>query len=216
MRKWLVLGVAAILALALTGCGGGTRPVFVAQILSDQPTDGNILYDPVLDIYQVTQGPNTLFFGIDDNDPNFPEYRAFLDFPRDGSTGGDVVPANAEIVSATVEVFINQVSFAGTVPTLVYLVTYSISGLQEADFNSSPLQYPGGAFASASFDLFDFDQGNYVAIDVTLLMREAQRRGLADFQLRFLLDFTTTFGFVGIDDRPTVSLTAPLLIVEYR
>lgn len=214
MRKRLGLGIAAIFALALVGCGGEVRPVFIAQILSDQPTDGDIAFDGA--DFIIVNGPDTLFFGIDDNDPNFPEYRAFLDFPLDGSTGQDIVPADAGIVSATLEVFINRVDFAATVPTLIDLVTYPISGLTATDFDSLPLTFPGGAFASRALDFFSSDQGNYVAIDVTSLLREAQRRGLSDFQVRFLLDFSTTFGFVGIEDRPNVALTAPLLTVEYR
>jgi len=214
MRKLLGFGVAAILALTLVGCGGGSsRPAFVAEIFSDKPADGDIAFDGLN--FTITNGPDTLFFGIDDNDLNVPEYRAFLDFPLDGSTGGDVVPANAEILSGTLEVFIDQVEFAGTVPTLIDLVTYPIGGLTDADFNSSPLTFPGGAFASRSLDFLSTDQGNYVAIDVTSLLREAQRRGLSDFQVRFLLDFTTTFGFVGIEDR-NITLTAPLLTVRYR
>lgn len=217
MRKRLGLCVAAIFALALAGCGGvESRPVFIAQILSDQSTDGDIaFYDA---IFTSTNGPDTLFFGIDNNDPNFPEYRAFLDFPLDGSTGQDIVPAGAEIVSATMEVFINRVDFAAdTVPTLIDLVTYPISELTATDFDSLPLTFPGGAFAFLALDFFLSDQGNYVAIDVTSLLREAQRRGLPDFQVRFLLDFVTNpVGFVGIEDRPNIALTAPLLTVEYR
>lgn len=208
MRRSLSVGVALILVLSLSGCGGGeSRTIFVAQILSDQQADGDIAFDGAG--FTITNGPDTLFFGIDDNDPNFPEYRAFLDFPLNGSTGQDVVPASARIVSATLEVFINQVSFATVVPTLIDLVTYPITGLRGQDFNSPPL-----AFRSLEF--FGSDLGIYVAIDVTPLMVEAQRLGLADFQVRFLLDFVTNIGFVGIEDRPNISLTAPLLTVEYR
>ncbi|GAB4368835.1 MAG: hypothetical protein Kow00128_14560 [Deltaproteobacteria bacterium] len=209
MRKQIVLGVAAILALVLAGCGGGdSRPVFVAQILSDQPSDGDIAFDGVT--FTPTQGPVTLFFGIDDNDPDFPEYRAFLDFPLDGSTGQDVVPANAVIVSATLEIFIDRVNFADPVPALLDLVEYVPGSLVAADFTSVPLAF-------RSLDFFATGTGNFVAIDVTPLMREAQRRGLPDFQVRFLLDFAlSNFGFVGIEDRPNIALTAPLLTVEYR
>lgn len=215
MRKLVGIGVATILVLILAGCGGGeSRPVFVAQILSDQPADGDIAFDGAL--FTITNGPDTLFFGIDDSALNFPEYRAFLDFPLDGSTGQDVVPFNAGIVSATLEVFINRLDFAGRVPTLIDLVIYPVGGLRAEDFDSLPLTFPTGADASRSLDFFSSDLGNYVAIDVTSLMREAQRRGLSDFQVRFLLDFTANIGFVGIEDRPNITLTAPLLTVEYR
>jgi hypothetical protein len=209
MRRLLHFGVVAILALALSGCGGGdSRTSFVAQIASDQPADGDIAFDGT--IFTITNGPDTLFFGIDDNGPNFPEYRAFLDFPLDGSTGQDVVPANAAIVSATLKVFLNEVSFATVVPTLIDLVPYPVSGLRPQDFNSPPLVF-------RRLDFFRSDQGNFVAIDVTPLMQEAQRLGLSDFQVRFLLDFSVSdIGFVGIEDLPQVTITAPLLTVEYE
>jgi hypothetical protein len=145
---------------------------------------------------------------FDDLSPNLPESRAFLDFPLDGSTGGEVIPANAGIVSATLEVFINEVSFAPIVPTLLDLVSYPIIGLRVEDFDSSPL-------FSQSLDFFASDLGTIVSIDITPLMREAQRLGLMDLQVRFVLEFVTNVGFVGIEDLPSVFVTAPLLIVSY-
>ncbi len=217
MKRLLYVGITAILALFVSGCGSAdSRDVFVAQIFSDQLADGDIAFDPVLNSYTVTNGPNTIFFGIDDADPNFPEFRAFMDFPLDGSNGGDAIPLNADIRSATLEVFIDEVSFALTVPALLDLVEFSIAGLTPADFDSSPLRFPDGTDATLNFDLFSSDQGNFVLIDVTPLMRETQRLGLSDFQVRFLLDFVTNAGLVGIEDRPNITMTAPLLTVEYR
>ncbi len=201
----LIFGIVSIIA---SGGGSDPQPVFVADIFSDQPTDGDIAFDPVLQSFTITNGPGTLFFGIDDLDLNLPEYRAFLDFPLDGSTGGEVIPIDARIVSATLEVFINEVSFAPIVPTLLDLVSYPISGLRVDDFDSSPL-------LSRSLDFFRSDRLTFVSIDVTRLMREAQRLGLPDFQVRFVLDFTTDVGFVGIEDLPADPSTAPLLTVRY-
>ena len=211
MGKLFYLCILIILAPALAGCGGSTeaQPVFTAEILSDHPADGDIAFDPVLRTFTITQGPDTLFFGIDDLDPNLPEFRAFLTFALDGSTGDDVVPAAARIVSATLEVFITEVSFAPVVPTLLDLIVYPISRLRAEDFDSPPL-------LTQALDLFASDQGAFVSIDVTALMREAQRLGLPDFQVRFLLDLAVDIGFVGIENLPTVSLTAPLLTVVYR
>ena len=218
MRKPLCLAVGAILLLSLSACSGGDdRTVFVAQILSDQQADGDIAFFPFSSAYQVTNGPATLFFGIDASDPGIPEYRAFLDFPLDGATGGGVVPVGARIRAATVEVFVNEVSFAITVPTLIDLVSYPIGGLRAVDYDSPPLTYPDGLFASRTLEFFSSDQGNYVLIDVTPLLAEAQRRGLPDFQLRFLLDFVPrAAGLVGIEDLPSAAITAPLLTVEYE
>ena len=218
MKRLLYIVIIVTLALSLSGCGssGNSRDIFIAQILSDQPADGDIAFDPVLNSYFITNGPDTLFFGIDDADHNLPEYRAFLDFPLDGSSGGDVLPLDAEIVYASLEVFVDEVSFAGTIPTLLDLVIYSIAGLTQADFNSPPLRFPDGTDATLEFNFFSSDEGNYVLIDVTSLMRETQRRGLSDFQVRFILDFVTDFGFVGIQDRPNITVTAPELTVEFR
>jgi len=212
MKKFLRLGVIAVVMLSIAACGGcgDSRTIFVAQIFSDQLADGDIAFDPVLQTFTITNGPETVFFGIDDLDPNLSEYRAFLDFPLDGSNGGDIVPANAVIVSATLELFLNEVSFATAVPTFLDLVPYPVSGLSAQDFDSPPLVF-------LQLDFFRSDQGNFVTIDVTPLMREAQRLGLSDFQVRLLLDsFVSEFGFVGIEDLPSVTITAPLLTVEYE
>jgi hypothetical protein len=209
MRKISLIGIFVVVLLTLS-CGGGSdpQPVIVADIFSDQSTDGDIAFDPVLQSFTITNGPETLFFGIDDLGPNLPEYRAFLDFPLDGSTGGEVIPANALIVSATMEVFINEVSFAPIVPTLLDLVSYPITGLRVEDFDSIPL-------LTQSLDFFASDLGTIVSINITPLMREAQRIGFTDLQVRFVLDFVTNVGFVGIEDIPSVSITAPLLTVNY-
>ncbi len=215
MKRPLYILFIIMLALSLSGCGGSSN-IFIAEILSDQLVDGDIAFDPVMNSYTISDGPDTLFFGIDDADFNVPEFRAFLDFPLDGSSGGDVLPLDAEIVSATLEVFVDEVSFAGTIPTLLDLVTYSIAGLTPADFDSSPLRFPDGTDASLEFNFFSFDEGNFVLIDVTSLVRETQRRGLSDFQVRFILDFVTDTGLVGLQDRPNVTVTAPQLTVEFR
>jgi hypothetical protein len=218
MRKIWIVGLAAVLALALAGCGGGDNPrdIFTARITSDQSSDGDIAFDPVRNSYTVTRGPNTLYFGIDDADPNFPEYRAFLDFPLDGSTGGGVVPLNATIASATLKVSVVSVAFANTIPTRLQLVDFPVNGLNSSNYDSLPLTFPNGDSAYFNFNFYGTDSGIDVAIPVTSLMREVQRRGLADFKVRFLLDFVPNpFGFVGIDDHPAVLVTAPKLIVEY-
>ena len=89
MRKLSLPSILAVMLL-IVSCGDGSdpQPVIVAGIFSDQPTNGDIAFDPILKSFTITNGTGTLFFGIDDLDPNLPEYRAFLDFPLDGSTGG--------------------------------------------------------------------------------------------------------------------------------
>jgi hypothetical protein len=159
----------------------GVPGTFVVSLLSDQPTDGDIAFNPVQSSFTITQGPDTLLFGIDSASPNRPEYRAFLDFPLDGSTGGPAIPLNATILSADLIIFVNSVAFASTVPVLLDLVEYSVlSGLAPGDYSSAPL-------AVRTFNIFTSDAGRDVLIDVTSLMATAQFLGLADFQVRFLL-----------------------------
>ncbi|MBU0673987.1 MAG: hypothetical protein KJ950_05035 [Proteobacteria bacterium] len=210
MKKILFLCLLAMLMPILVGCGGGgdSWSYYEADIYSDQPIDADIAYNSTQRSYTITNGPNTLYFGIDDVDPNFPEYRAFLDFPLNGATGGAIVPVSARIDSATLELFINEVSFASVVPSFIDLISYPLSGVRVVDFDSLPLK-------TQTVNFYPSDQGAIVAIDITPLMREAQWLGLADLQLRFVLDLAVNAGFIGIDDRPNVSVTAPLLRVKY-
>ena len=210
MRKILVLGLVGVLALVLAGCGGGDgrQDTVIARTLSIQSVDGDIgLSPPPGSTYTISQATatNDVVFGIDSGAS---EFRAFLDFPLDGSNGGDAIPLNAVIVAADIEVFVNSLSFAATVPTLLDLVQYPVSGLTPADFDSAPL------LTRSLFSFLPGDVNNFVRIDITSLMVEAQRLGLSNLQLRFLLDFSASAGFVALDDGAGVR--APLLTVEYR
>lgn len=208
MRKIGILGLVGVLALVLAGCGGDDRHhTVVIQSLSDQPVDGDIGFTApaTFTISQANVARNVLY-GIDSGGT---EFRAFLDFPLDGSNGGGVVPLSATIVSADIEVFVDNVSISPTVPTLLDLVTFPVTGLDNADFNSAP------QLTRSPFNILSSDINHFVRIDVTSLMVEAQRQGVSNLQLRFLLDFVAgASGLVTIDDGPTA--TAPLLTVEFR
>jgi len=206
MRKIRVLGLVGVLALVLAGCGGGdNRSTVIAQTLSIQSVDGDIGLSG--GTYTISQAnvTNNVVFGIDAGGS---EFRAFLDFPLDGSNGGDAIPLDAAIVSADIEVFVNDLSFAASVPTLLDLVPFPVSGLTSADFDSTPL------LTRSPFDFLPGDVNNFVRIDITSLMAEAQLLGLSNLQLRFLLDFSAAAGFVELDDG--AGARAPLLTVEYR
>jgi len=151
------------------------------SIFSDQPTGGDIAYDPVRNAYTLTQGSSVLLFGVDRLDAHPPEFRAFLDFPLDGAAGGPILPLEAAVVSASLKISVAFVDFAARVPVLLDLVLYPVgSGLSAGDFAATPL-------ARVGFDVLDVDAGRDLRVDVTDLVREAQRRGLADVQLRFAL-----------------------------
>jgi hypothetical protein len=211
MRKLRVLAVLGVLGLFLPSCGGDEFiPSFFVEILSDPGADGDIGFfpDPPPDgSYTISQAEDTgnVLFGVDVDGT---EFRAFLDFALDGSTGGGVVPFGATILSADVDLLVNDVALASAVPTLIDLVPFPITGLTITDFDSLPIA------TRAPFDFFRSDVDAFVRIDVTPLMVEAQRLGLADLQLRFLLDFVPeALGLVEIDDGPASS--APQLTVEF-
>jgi hypothetical protein len=184
----------------------------ISQVFSDPNADGDIAHDPgPPETFTISTASTTLGVLVGIAPLSAIEYRGFLDFPLSGAGG---VPANATIVSATLEVFINQVLMAApatTVPILIDLVSFQPPILIADDF-SRVTQPP---LTSRTFNIFSADARSTVPIDVTTLMREAQRLGLPDFQVRLLLDLTATSGQIEIDDRPTVSATAPLLTVEY-
>ena len=65
------------------------------------------------------------------------------------------MPGNALIVSADVEVFVNLLDFASTVPTFLDLVQYPFRGLSAIDFDAVPLA------TRPVFDFFASDVGNF-------------------------------------------------------
>lgn len=215
MKRLLFIGIALVLAASLAGCGGIeiTSTTAISQTFSDPNADGDIAFDPAPPgTFTVSTAATTLsvIAGIDPL--SGVEYRGFLDFPLGGAGG---VPSGAVIVSATLELFINRVVVAApstTVPVLMDLVSFQPPALIAGDFDRTTQP----ALISRTFNIFTSDTGNFVLIDVTSLMQEAQRLSLPDFQVRLLLDFSATSGRIEIDDRPTVGATAPLLTVEYR
>jgi hypothetical protein len=211
MRKIGILGLVGVFALVLAGCGGGggdapPPTTVVIQSVSDQPVDGDVGFTAP-NTYLSSQANSTgdVQYGFDSGGT---EFNAFLNFPLDGFTGGGVVPLNAVIVSADIEVFVNDVQFSSSVPTLLDLVPFSVIGLTSADFNRAAV------LTRTPFNInFSPDVGNFVLIDVTSLMIEAQNRGDRDLQLRFL-PATVAPGLVVLDDG--VAGRRPLLTVEFR
>jgi hypothetical protein len=210
---------AACSVLVLAGCGGGgdriDQPdIIQTQILSDSGFDGDIEQTGP-DSAIVTQGmtPNVqnVLAGIDPVSGD--EFRAFLHFPLGGPGG---VPANAHIDSAFLEVFIDDLDPTGAVvPVRVELVSFQ-QPMVPTDFDRTA--QPPLAFVTLSPRLGPSDVGKYVPIDVTPLMVEAQRRGLADFQVRIMEDLGPPInGLFAIDDTTGSNRgkTAPLLTVNY-
>jgi hypothetical protein len=222
MRRAIFLGVALVLATILAGCGGGDSrrtTTVTTQIFSDPRVDGYIAEDlasAVLSAPVPASRGGVGFIRVGIN-PTLgaagTEYRGFLHFPLEGSGG---VPVSATIVSATVEIFINSVQFASTVPIRTDLISFT-PPLIGSDYDVV-LQPP--LLTRSTFNILSGDAGSLVGvlINVTSLMEEAQRQRLPYLQLRFFLPFTPpgASGLTEIDDRLTVGDTAPLLTVEYR
>ena len=220
MKKTFLATIMVFMILALAGCGDGGSgssppPTFVTDILSDPAFDGDILKDPLTGAFTVTQGNvQSVFAGI--NPSSGAESRAFLLFPLAGVNG---VPANAIIESAFLDITINNIipqPLSGTIPVRIDLVSFQAASLVGSDF-SRTLQ-PSLATTTVVPPISQADFGRHVNIDVTPLMVEAQRLGLANFQVRVLEDLgIVTPGLIEINDTTGVNrrVLAPLLTVTY-
>ncbi len=212
MKKLLFAAVMMLIAVALSGCGGGSNspPAFVTQILSNPTYDGDIRLD-TSNVFTVTQGNvPSVFAGIDPVTGS--EYRAFLDFPLTGAGG---VPGNAIINYATLDIFIDSISIqaaANSIPIRIELVSFTPPTLLASDYDR--VLQPPLAFTTILPPITRADVLRHVTVDVTPLMVEAQRLGLPNFQVRILEDFGFVFpGLIEIDD--TTVNRAPLLTVSY-
>lgn len=210
--------VYAVLCLASCGGSGGSGfpQAVVTHILSNPRFDGDIEQTSATS-YVVTQGMSpsvqSVLAGIDPTTRT--EFRAFLNFPLGGSGG---VPANAIIVSAYLEVLIdNVIPVNGSVPIRIELVAFQPPTLIGTDFNRSVL--PPLAAVVVSGNVTAADIGHFVPVEVTPLMVQAQQRGLIDFQVRIMEDLgPASFTLIEIDDATTADRPqrAPLLTVTYR
>ncbi len=219
MKRMSLAVLMSLIILALVGCGGDGSsgppppPPIVTQILSDPVYDGDILQDSTG--LHLTQGTAQSYFaGIDPVTAG--EYRAFLDFPLTGANG---VPGNASIVSATLDIVVNNVSLQSPLDNLpIRIELVSIPGLLLVPDDFDRTFLPAIDFVTIQPPISSADIGIHVAIDVTPLMLDAQRLGLLDFQVRILEDLVAAPpGLMEINDT-TGSLRgdlAPLLQVKY-
>ncbi|MRR53926.1 MAG: hypothetical protein EG822_05355 [Deltaproteobacteria bacterium] len=215
MKRTISAVLMLFMLLTLAACGGGdnSQPTTTTQTLSNPTFDGDIERTPTADI--ITQGMSfptiqSVFAGIDP--VTLTETRAFLNFPLTG-----VVPANAVIVSATLDIFIRSIQpTTGSVPILIDLVDFQPPTLVASDFDRNLLP----PLDSISTTIFQSDLGQHVIIDVTQLMREAQLRAQPDFQIRILEDLgIVSPGIIEIDDTTASTVDresfAPLLTVTW-
>jgi hypothetical protein len=206
-----------LLLVALAGCGGGdgSHQTFVTQILSDAAFDGDIARDPLTGAYTVAQGSTqSVFAGV--SPVSGTEYRAFLDFPLSDAGG---VPGDAIIRSAFLDIVITNISplpLLAPLPIRIDLVDFQPPNLIGTDYDRT-IQ-PALATTTIVPPIGSGDFGQHVRVDVTSLMEEAQRLNLPDFQLRILLEESSTaLGLIEINDTTggNRDVLAPLLEVEY-
>ena len=222
MKKSITVVVMLFMILSMAGCGddGNSLPptiftssTIVTQILSDPAIDGDIT-ETSANNFLITQGMTptvqSVFVGIDPI--THVESRAFLDFPLTGASG---VPGKAVIVSATLDIFIDSIQTrTGTIPIRIDLVEFQPPTLISTDFDRTILL----ALASISTSISQSDIGKHVFIDVTVLLKEAQRLGLMNFQIRILENLgVVSPGLIEINDTTggNRATLAPLLEVNY-
>ncbi|HEY6837155.1 MAG TPA: hypothetical protein VI389_00295 [Geobacteraceae bacterium] len=210
--KRIFLAATMVIVLALAGCGGSSPPpTVITTILSSPALDGDIAVTGTSTT--VTQGMvppvQSVFAGITGST----EYRAFLDFPLTGLGG---VPGNAVIVSAFLDIFINNIQpLSGTIPIRIDLLNKQ-STLIAADFDRTSQPALTTTLIVPAISQADF--GHHVTVDVTPLMVEAQRLGLLNFQLRILEELgPVSPGLIEINDTTGVNRAtlAPALQVTY-
>ena len=217
------LAISVVYALlCLAGCGGSSSnftplpPSVVTHILSNPRFDGDIEQTSAT-TYLVTQGMSptvqSVLAGIDPTAGT--EFRAFLNFPLGGSGG---VPFNAIIDSAFLEVLvINVIPRNGSVPIRIELVAFQPPTLIGTDFDRTFLPPLGAVLIFGN--VTGADIGQFIPVDVTPLMIQAQQRGLLDFQVRIMEDLgPPSFTLVEMDDPITSDRPqrAPLLTVTYH
>ncbi len=216
-KRTSVIALACAL-LTLAGCGGEDdhgRELFTTQILSDSRFDGDI-EEIGPNSYTITQGMSpsvqSVLVGIDPVSGT--EFRAFLDFPLSGARG---VPANARIDYARLDLYINDLlPITGRLPVRVDLVAFQPPTLVGTDFDRT--RQPALASVIVTPDVTRSDVGTFLPINVTALMVEAQRRGLADFQVRIMEDLGPAIPVLMIIDNAIGSnraARAPQLTVTY-
>jgi hypothetical protein len=221
MKRKFFASIMVLIVLTLIGCGHSSNnnepSQIVTQILSNPALDGDIVNDPATSAsFTVTQGMTptvqTVFAGIDPSTGS--EYRAFLDFPLAG------IPGNAAIVSAVLDIVLYSVRLQTStdlIPIRIDLVSFSQPMIGTDFLRSSQL-----ALATTTIEppISQADYGHRVLVDVTSLMTEAQRLGLANFQVRILEDNITAVppGLIEINDTtgPDQATLAPMLEVTYR
>ncbi len=235
IMKKLIVMIWACLALVLAGCedhhdhdddhddhhhhNADTRSV--VEISSDRTLDGHITADlgtGALSVPILAPVAGNLRAGIEISSMTgaaISETRAFLVFPL------GALPSNSSIQSASVRLFLKKVSFTkSSSDPIPFLLESTDTILFPPPIVSTSFHSPFRA--NKPFRCLGADTGNFVDIDVTSLLVDAQARMLPYFevrlssdQTRFQNDPTTTQGLIEIEAPSMNESRTPLLHVEF-
>ena len=218
-RRPLVVGMAILFAMVLAGCGdddhNNTRWVYSdlsvdADITRDLGT--GLLSDPFFasDTGNVLAGITFVL----PSGPSTADTRGFLQFPLSN------IPVGAQIDFASMTIFLDAVTLSETALYSPFFLDLIDTVLYPEPIVSS--DYSSGYVATRSFNFMSADQGNFVEIEVTSLLREAQALTLPSFRVRigfdnevYQSDLSKTRGLVQIYDGAD-ELFVPILRVDYR
>ena len=215
MRRLLYLGMASILVLILSGCGGGggdRHTTIVVDILSSGGTrDGDITFDSVLGTYSPffsSTPPNTIQVGEDPVVAGIAS-RGFITFPIDS------IPAGAEIRGATIFLPILRVELlsapSGSVSILVDMVSFPPLDTLVTQLQLMNVYNAEEILLGPSLEVSPGDAGTDKYFDATDALIEAKNRGFSSLQIRVI----GSFGQINIDDLDPPAGLTPLLRVEY-
>ena len=214
MKRVFLVGAALFIAMVASGCGGGgggggtvVTPIF-ADIPSDLTADAYVAEN--LNTFQLSApvtGSGAIRVGIDPTIalPAGTEYRGLISFPLGGPGG---VPADATIVSATLDIFVDSVQFQFSLPTAIRIDMIEAPPPFASTDYDEVLQPRIGT--SIGFNVVG--TGRYL-VDITPFMEQAQvPPALPSLQLRLMLPLTPgANGLITIND----SAFQPFLTVEY-
>lgn len=210
MRKIGILGLVGILALVLSGCGGGGSSgpnLVVHDILSKGGADDGDIGRDALGVFTVFTSdipPNTVFVTDDPADNR----RGFLSFSIIS------IPVGATIQSAIIFLPILRATpvTGSSVGLLVDMVSFPPLNTLVTQLNLDAVYFTTPILLGPSISVFPGDAGTDKTFDATDAMLEANRLGFSTLQIRLI----GVSGDVVIDDLLDVNGNGtPLLRVEY-
>lgn len=208
-----------LFAVFIAGCDDNGHN-HVKWIYSDPRVDADINRDlstGALSAPALAYDTGEIIAGLTFTPPSGPseyDYRGFLEFPL------DAVPSGATVDFASLTIYLNGVVLGNTNQYALFFVD-----LIDTSYYTPPIlssDYSSPYVSTLPFYFFSGDQGDFVEIEVTSLMRDAQALRLPSFRVRigfdndaYMADPGSTRGLVRIYDGPSFDY-APLLRVDYR